>query len=516
MFVFLFGFFRWWFFTLTVVAGGLSFWSCSPIQINSAALGGSVSLVPENHSVEGKVFASMFKKAGCRDFEAHAWDFIYKLASLKDNIPLYYNMKEKIRKRVQNLMKGHPASRENINSFAMRFTEIYALVVEFINQNKEENVLSTLIHMEYGDEGITENYEEFHTKLQAALTRLNEEARLLNQNCKEQKKTLLHESPGDLRWGIPWFQVMKNNLHPLTYGAKKVMSTAYQSCQVLDLPLMSNKYQTQGVRVTGRYRRGYRRAIFNKNSLNQSHYYLSRIDIPNHPQCVDVHSSPVIYNYGGKPKTTRNSIDLFQNKTSSNTLLGVDCSGFVTTALASAGLRLRKSVPIRPGHIYAVSSWLLKKPKIKNFSCLKKQVLSKNNPLRSGDIIASNSHVIIVDETGRDPFGLQHLNQAEKCHSRSIKSSQFNFSIIQSSTNNNAVGINRMHISQALPGMRSIRRGLQKVASKICYNRFQMQTHANIEEISILRHDSENPQCREKEIYLKHQECLKFCEPSSI
>ena len=93
--------------------------------------------------------------------------------------------------------------------------------------------------------------------------------------------------------------------------------------------------------------------------------------------------------------------------------LGVDCSGFVTTALASSGLRLKYNKSITPHHIRAVSSWLLKEPKRENFLCLVKQQISQQNPLKPGDIIASANHVIIVDEINslEDPFSIQSIKQ---------------------------------------------------------------------------------------------------------
>ena len=471
--------------------------------------------------MESQVFDSMFEQAGCSDFQVHAWDFIYKLAAMKDT-PIYHDLKEKIRKRVMKLMKFHPASKKNINSFAMRFTEIYALVVEFIQDHREENVESILVQIEYGDSDSTLDYGEFVDRLQAQLTRLDEEAKLLNKGCGggDAEPPVPEELfPGDIRWDIEWFKTMRQTSNLVAYGAKKVMSTAYQSCQVLDLPPMSERHPTRGLRVVRRQgRRGYLRAISNQEALNRSHYYLSQIEVPDASQCVNIHRTPVLYNYGGKPKTTKDSIDLFQNKggRNSSSLLGVDCSGFVTTALASAGLRLRVGVPIRPSHIYQVSSWLLKKPKIKNFSCLKKQTLSDDNPLQPGDIISSNTHVIIVDEVDEDPFGIQSIRQSSGCHSKNIRDSRFQFRIIQSSSNNNAVGINRMDMSGAASRMRSIQRGLKRTASRLCYSRFGVQAHRDIQEISILRHDSDNPKCREKEIHLKHQECLKFCEPTYL
>ena len=500
--------------------------ACSPLNMQTQNF---LPLNTEEQALTEEVnysdFETILNKTGCSDFQSYVWNYIYKIVSLEDGKPPpYYTVKEKIIQRIQNLMKGHPASKEDIQSFAMRFVEIYALVTEFMDQNQDEDTTEALVQFEHG---IERSHSGFIKKLKSTFVKLDKNAKALNQHCQAETDT--HEnstkpaysdsSDSPDKWGARWLHKMRKKSHPLVYGARKVMSTAYQSCSALDIPFMpTTGYHTQGVHITSRHPsgNGWRRDIADLHAVNNSHYYLSQISIPNTKQCLNIHHYPLIYDYGGKPATALHSINLFKNAGSGSQSLGLDCSGFVASAMASAGLRLKPKVFIRPVHVKGINSWMFKNAHKNKLSCLQKQDITINNPIRSGDIIASNSHVFIVEFVGDDPLNLSSIGNPDTCHSHTIKLSSLQFSIIQSSAHNNGVGINRMHIKEAASGLHSIERGLKRIASRACYRMFGMETHTNINEISVLRHTSDVPACRDREIYLENQECLQSCEPQHI
>ena len=467
---------------------------------------------------EGQTFHSMLQRTGCGDFRNYVWNYMHKLISMGNDILYYDHFEDTIKKRVKELMKDTSIAQENIDNFAEHFATIYKLILEFKkNHQNQDEINNRLIQIEYGD--IDEDFSQFINQLKATLNNLVQEAKTFNRDCPVESHIYWsdksHEIPS--HWNIGWFNNMKNQLHPLVYGARKVMSTAYQSCSSLDLPLMPNGDHTRGVQIVGRRGGGRRRAIVNLNAVNQTHYYLKQINIPSSNQCFNVYKSPLIYDYGGKPFATSRSINLFKNARGGDPGLGVDCSGFVTTALASAGLRLKYNTSIKPDHISAVSSWLLKEPKRENFSCLVKQHISSKNPLQPGDIIASANHVVIVDEVNiHNFFSTNSITDISQCHSKNITSDHFHFSIIQSSPINKGVGINRMQFSNAANHMKTITKGMRKVASRICYQKFGKTEHQNIPEVAVLRHNLHEPKCRQQEIHLKNQECLKNCQPQSI
>lgn len=505
--------------------------ACAPLNIQNENLSGEPNIISRENEemiIDYSDFQSILNKAGCQDFQAYVWNYIYKIVSLENGKPPpYYTVREKIVERIQQLMKEHPASEQDIKQFAMRFVEIYALVTEFMNTHQEDETTTTLVRFEHGV--VEQSHTDFINQLTNTFAELDENAKALNQGCKE-TETLTYQDTSNTdssdssddsssnhlsEWEIAWFHQMRKSVHPLVYGARKVMSTAYQSCSVLDLDLMPINHTTQGIQATSRHPsgRGWRRIVSSLRDVNRTHYYLSQVDIQRNNQCTNVHRAPLIYDYGGKPSTSMSSINLFKNSGSGSKSLGVDCSGFVTSAMASAGLRLKQRVFIRPIHVKGINSGMFKNAHRNNLSCLKQQDITVQNPIQPGDIIASNSHVFIVEFVSRDPFGLQDINNSDQCHSQIIPLSNFQFSIIQSSAHNNGVGINRMHIRDAVDGLHTIKRGLQRIASRACYKRFGMDTHKNITELSIVRHSSRTPACRDREIYLENQECLKTCEP---
>ncbi|MDE0119612.1 MAG: hypothetical protein OXM55_06365 [Bdellovibrionales bacterium] len=487
----------------------------------------------EDLNVDYSDFETILKKAGCQDFQSHVWSYIYRIVSIENGAPPpYHTVRERIIQRIKELMKDHSASKEDIRRFATRFVEIYALVTDFMDQRQSESATETLVQFEYGV--VEENNEEFINELTETFLELDKNAKALNQECqKEESLTYIAQDtdtpltasektdvPSDSKgeWDIEWFYKMKRNTHPLVYGARKVMSTAYQSCSVLDLPLMSSGHSITGIQRVSMHSsgNGWRRVVTNLNALGHSHYYLRGASIPNYPQCLNVRHYPLIYDYGGKPATSLHSINLFTNSGSGSKALGVDCSGFVTTAMASAGLRLKHKVFIRPIHVKGINSWMFKNARRNKLSCLQQQDILPTNPIQSGDIIASNSHVFIVEFSGADPLNLKRFRNSNECHSSKIKREDLNFTVIQSSAHNNGVGINRMHIRDAIDGLSTLTRGLKKTASRACYQMFGIKAHDNINEISILRHASDVSACRDREIYLKNQECLKSCEPQYL
>ena len=497
--------------------------ACAPLNFQ----GGDELLSSEDdtpYTIESAYsgFEIMLKKAGCQDFRSYVWNYIYKIVSNENGKPPpYHTVKEKITERIQTLMKDHNASEEVIQQFAKQFVEIYALVTEFMEQYQVAEATETLVQLELDVE--EQNHADFTEKLKHIFTELDKSAKALNQNCQEETQSYAESDRNSVdsnstEWDIEWFYTMRKHLHPLVYGARKVMSTAYQSCSVLDLFLMPEGHNTRGIRRTSRHPsgNGWIRDISSISALKQSHYYISQTDIPNSQQCLDIHNYPLIYDYGGKPSTTLHSINLFKNSGSGSNFLGVDCSGFVASAMASSGLRLKPGVFIRPIHVRGINSWMFKNAHRNNLSCLQQQDISAHNPIRPGDIVASNTHIFIVDAVGNDPLGLHSIRNSSECHSGRIKLSNFNFSIIQSSAHNNGVGINRMHVAPAIDGLDTIETGLKRVVSRACYKIFGENFHRDITEIAILRHASNEPACRDREIYLEKQECLTACKPQNF
>ncbi len=489
----------------------VSLCSCSPLNLQVGRLGYGES---ESYS-----FDLLFQKSGCQDFKTHVWNYIDKIVSANEGSPIpYIALRKEVTKRVMSLMDSHSGSKEDIKKFADQFVSIYALITEFRDQNKDD-VEETLFLFEYDvfNQNETVERRKFKDQLQTLFADLNGSAKKLNKDCAQEDHPNLKIGSQQNEFNAKWLQDMKSYVHPVVYGARKVMATAYQSCKVLDLSIMPSGQMTKGVVRYSNHSdsRGSKRKIVNLDSLNRSHYYLRQAQVPTDKKCFDIHARPLIYDFGGKPSISFRSINLFENSGSGSSVLGVDCSGFISSAMATAGLRLKQHVSIRPIHVKGVSSWVFKKAGPKNLSCLIKQDPSVNNPIQTGDIIASSNHVAIIEFVKEDPFGIEHISNANDCHSQRIKAEEIKFSVIQSSSHNNAVGINRMMSYDAFKNQ-TIMKGLKRMASRACYKKFGINAHRDIDEISILRHNTTNSDCLDYEVYLKGQDCLKECTPKSI
>ncbi len=521
---------KYWFF-IGILSMGMVLWfvSCN----NPALFNDELAYDPLKNSEdfsEEVVFHNLLEHTACEDFSYHVWSYIYKIVSIeKGKPPPYYVVKEKIMQQVQAQIARPNISQDIIKQFAMRFVEIYAHITEFMQKKKKNTATEILVQLEHGV--IHHEHKAFITKLQHTFTKLNHYAKKLNQNClspsepkilsdrnttQNMAKNAKKLTPFKNTWGIPFFDHFQQHYHPVVYGAFKVMATAYQSCSVLNIDHMPTHHPTKGVQILSQHPLGgWRRNIVNLPALNQSHYYISQKITPNSMACFNIYASPLIYDFGGKPAISGKSINLFKNAGSGSLDLGIDCSGFVATALATSGLKLKKNVSIRPIHIKGINVAMFKKANEYNLSCLRTQTLSLTNPLKSGDIIASHEHIAIVEKVGSDPFNLSTIHHFNECHGHKIDPTKFNFSIIQSSAHND-IGINRMHFAQAFDAHSPLGQGMQQVATNLCYKQFGMNQPPYSPQIKILRHLTGDPACRDKEIHLKNQECLHSCLPTSI
>ena len=459
-------------------------------------------------------FEKVFERVGCTDFRSLLWDYIYKVANMKEGkLPPYQYVKDKITKQMHIILKAKARtlpSKHVIDNFASYFVHIYGLVVELVQNNP--NINSELVRLEYQIIDEESSPSTSINDLEQTLDQLEKYAKQLNMNCPARMDPHVYPTWG----GAAWLNQMKHSLHPLVYGALKVMAVAYQSCAVLDLPLMPFGYKLRGVKKTTRHdRRGWKRAITNVNLVKNTHYYISQTNIANPQACFNVSRSPLLFDYGGKPNVdSPYSINIFKNNKSSARLLGLDCSGFIASAIAVGGLRLKQNVPFKPSHTLGINVSMLRRAQRNGLSCLSKQDLSPANPLMPGDIIASRSHhSIIVESASQDPFGISHIQSPSLCAYQKIKTSRFQFSIIQSSVHNNGVGINRMHITEAKKEIPSITKGLKQWASRVCYKKFGLNKYPHINHISIQRHKGTNG-CFNREIRMVGQDCMSHCSPN--
>lgn len=298
-----------------------------------------------------------------------------------------------------------------------------------------------------------------------------------------------------------------------SYGAQASMAVAYQSCQSLQVhPLTQEQAAAKGVSIVGEHpdQIGKKRLISDLNLLQKTHPYLFPLSDSNF--CFDVYNQPLIYDYGGKPYVNRShplTLDFHQNAGSGTSVLGVDCSGFIFSALGSMGLKLKSDRNLRALDVYSWSARSYMNPIESGLSCLSK-VTSNSDGLWDGDILASEGHVLMIAKVGTDPFGIKAINNLNECSK--VKIENFNFTIIQSSNSKGGVGINQYQASDYFQSESEMSYGIKRLAQYFCeYRLNKVSKKINIPEISLVRHRSDDPKCLDARLQLANEKCLTSC-----
>ena len=460
----------------------------------------------------------LFDSISCRDFESRIWNHIYVTLFDESPPPPPAAVKKKIKSYAQSYLSRRSASPLQVRNFTRHFVNIYSKTFEFFANKTEEMILEELALIDLMV-GVSFSTGLDNPSVILFLNEVKGDFKALKKITHSLSLSCVNLYPDHVvirrNLNIPFLSSMRSSLHPLVYGARKVMATAYQDCRVLDLPLLSSRAKpVQGIIKTSYHKGGgLRRSISSLSSVNRSHYYLRKTKTSSSRQCIDVSRNPLIYDFGGKPAVSsypHYQMNLFKNSGSGSKALGVDCSGFVMASLAAAGLRVQKGRSLKPAQISGISSWMLASPS-NNLNCLKKIHLNHHSSegfIQAGDILASKGHVVIVDQVGGDPLALAKRRSVKDCKKENISAQDFHFSIIHSSPALGGIGINRVHIRNADQPL--LIKGLIQLASNICYKKFGYKTPRTSPGLSVSR-PTLSSSCRGGEIPLKGEECLASC-----
>lgn len=301
-----------------------------------------------------------------------------------------------------------------------------------------------------------------------------------------------------------------------SYGAKLVLATGYQNCHSLLRPeLGQSNTPVKGIEVIGRHPNnvGLMRQIKRLDLVQYTHPYLSVEPSNRSQQCFDTFKKPLIYDYGGKPfvsQSARNILDLHRNAGSGSAELGIDCSGFVYSALATMGLRLQKGRELRALDVYSWAARSYMDPEQSGMTCMKK-ITSTSDSFSPGILMANSGHILMVDEVGSDPLGLNQVTSQSQC--RNLNASHFDFTVIQSSNSKNGVGMNRFKASDYFGSGNSMREPLIEYQRAHCVARFTggAQPYSNAR-LALVRHRKEDPACVAPErVALANESCVATC-----
>ena len=300
-------------------------------------------------------------------------------------------------------------------------------------------------------------------------------------------------------------------------GIQKVFSTFYQSCDVLNLPLLKDSDpDVQGIAVVGNHPDGVgkRRVIRSKEKVNATHFYIQKVFPSSTASCPNIRENPPIYNYGGKPYASfeiDSPLNFFKRSGSGSNTFGIDCAALVFSNLAAAGLKLKANSTLKAVNVYGVSSAMLRNPQSNGLDCIQKVTFTESESLKSGDIISAPGHTTMVYDVGSDPLGISSVSKLSDCKASNIVSSRFDFSIIQSAPIKNGLGVNRISINDYLKWDSSWRSGLIFYALKACRAKFGVLSSTPYPDgLSIVRHKG-IPECLTAPLHLVSEECVSTC-----
>jgi hypothetical protein len=308
-------------------------------------------------------------------------------------------------------------------------------------------------------------------------------------------------------------------LSRMTIGARWTFANIYQSCEILQLPDLSVQTpELQGVAKDNKVDQvGWGRKYTSIPLLQKTHFYLNfgpesrefSRELPT--ACRSVRNAPPVYDYGGVPHWDGlNTLNFFANSGTGGPALGVDCSAFVSSAIAQAGLRYSPGLPNKPIYSRRNSSDFLH-PEASGLSCFDRIEVNSSHSLQVGDIMAIQGHVVLIDRVSVDPFGISQVTKKEDC--KNLRWDNFDFTILQSSPSKNSIGVNRFGIHDYLSeGAPAMERGFLKYAVAACLSRFDGKTRKLMDtEVSIIRHKG-TPEClSNKRVQFTGDDCVRSC-----
>ncbi len=454
----------------------------------------------------------MTKSFGCKDFRDDFFTSVHEQLSGSGQLPSPVEVERDFLNHLSS-EKFQTLSESQKQSLAASFTHLTSVIDRLTTQDKSENTpradLLAEIEMENHTTPLKASRADSAGEALAQFeqTVLNT---LGDKLCAEPLQKPEAKAPEVLGTLFSLWQMME----PATvYGARKAFATAYQSCDVTRLPALSKATpDVAGIKVIGMYPDGIgkRRVVGDLQKLLKTDPYLSA----NHPgfnTCFDVEKSPLIYNYGGKPNSEAGTLNFFLHGGTGTTTLGVDCSGFVYTAMAAAGLKLKSSGHLKAYDVAAVPARAFQNPAANHLDCLNLATFTDQENLIAGDILASSGHVVIIDTVGDDPFGIAAITNEKDCVTAHINPARFDFAILQSSPTKGGIGIDRIRAADYLTEEPAMLKAMIQNAVSACLAKTRHQTvESHSSQASLIRH-STAASCQDAAIKLNHEECVALC-----
>ncbi|WP_413587579.1 hypothetical protein [Bdellovibrio sp. HCB274] len=470
----------------------------------------------------------------CKDqkLEEKLYDGLKSYLIEQKTIPTAEELKTAMKSHVDKLASENPrmTSAQTVQIQKDLDGLVDSLLAEAPQGERVENsdqLLILLSAIDVGDRSTTfRNYMQ--DRVRANFNQLSSTVRTLDLNCPEDSGSNNASGTDSVTPTTPEVEVNSDfEYHkkqavaagvPLAvFGERWALATAYQSCNSVKIPALDDSVSDiQGIAITGKHSDGVgnKRVIASLSKVQATHPYLK--EESNYPSsCFNVRQNPLIYDYGGKPYATTSTsspINFFKNSGSGTSVLGIDCSAYVYSSMATVGLRVKEGRALKGSDSWAWGSTAFVEPAKNGLTCLNKITVTPDVSLKAGDIVAVPGHVLLVDKVGTDPFGISSARTESDCSK--ISSDDFDFSVAQSSPSKEGVGINHSVAKDYLPTSEKMKAGLQKYAYYACLAKINSKNYTpNLGTLSVIRHKGTSA-CMDKRVVLAQESCIQSCSSS--
>lgn len=492
---------------------------------------------PQGYEAVSGIAKDTVNDIACKNsqaMETKLWDGLKTYLLEQKSIPSADTLKTAFHEQVEQLAANSPqVSGQDVKRLKANLDRLVDTLLVEAPQGERvatpEELLILLSAMDVGDQS-TPFRAYVQTKVRQDLSALSKTVQALDATCPagsdENASSEIVDTPSsdeeavgaieatERDYAFHKQQALNRGENLATFGGRWAFATAYQSCQSLQLPSMDARTpDVQGIAIVGTHPDGVgrKRSIASLSKVQSTHYYVK--DMTSYGSgCFNVRQNPLIYDYGGKPYATTaadSPIDMFKNNGNGTSVLGIDCSGYVFSSLATAGLRLKEGRALKASDSWAWGSSSYVEPQQNGLTCLSKISVASKSTIKAGDIVAVYGHVLLIDKVGADPFGIGNARTEADCSS--LKSDKFDFSVAQSSPSKEGIGLNYFDAKVYLQTSSKMKTGLEKYAYYTCLSKFNGKTYTpNVGTLSVVRHKG-TANCVAPRVKMARESCIASC-----
>lgn len=465
-----------------------------------------VSCAPHNSASVDQASQNLTQALGCGDMKSFVFDAFYEMIDQSQSVPTPQTMKDSLYAEMEQMKVDRNLTAPEASILNKITLEFFNVIDLMLTQTPDMTAASwkeqiqKMIEYEMQDQSSAETLTT-QKQIFDALDRVSALAAQTSVNCS------MSYAPTKTGPAPTPTEVAQTGL---TKGINRIFATAYQSCRVLDLPAMDKA--TSDVDGITRLAQthpdgiGGKRVISDLKSVQNTHYYIK--GTATESSCARVADNPLIYDYGGSPAISGMTLNYFKNAGSGTEALGVDCSAFVSSAIAVVGMRYKPGLENKPVYTRQSSSKFIDAVK-SGFTCFDNVTVNANQSVKAGDIVGVSGHVVIVDRIGADPFGLSMIKKESECSTLEYKN--FNMDVAQSSPSKDGIGLNKFKLSDYLDETSKMRTAFVEMGKQACLAKFKnISIKPSSSAWGFLRHKGTS-ECLAPRVSLTGETCAQRC-----